>query len=122
MQTTPPISQRLENLTPHPLVLLCVTGTQRVPQSGNIARVRHEQVPLDSVDGIPVYTTAYKDIEGLPEPVEGVTYIVSSLIQHALKQAGINRPDVLSPGTGPNDSSVKENGRIVAVTRLVRIQ
>lgn len=114
--------QTLMNLTPHPLVLLCVTGTQRVPQSGNIARVRHEQVPLDSVGGIPVYTTAYKDIEGLPEPVEGVTYIVSSLIQHALKQAGINRPDVLSPGTGPNDSSVKENGRIVAVTRLVRIQ
>ena len=122
MQTTPPISQRLENLTPHPLVLLCVTGTQRVPQSGNIARVRHEQVPLDSVDGIPVYTTEYKDIEGLPEPVEGVTYIVSSLIQHALKQAGINRPDVLSPGTGPNDSAVKEQGKIVAVTRLVKIQ
>lgn len=122
MQTTPPISQRLENLTPHPLVLLCVTGTQRVPQSGNIARVRHEQVPLDSVDGIPVYTTAYKDIEGLPEPKEGVTYIVSSLIQHALKQHGIDRPDVLSPGTGPNDSAVKENNRIVAVTRLVKIQ
>lgn len=115
-------TQSIVNLTPHPLVLLCVTGTQRVPQSGNIARVRHEQVPLDPVGGIPVYTTEYKEIEGLPEPRDGVTFIVSSLIQHALKQKGIERPDVLSPGTGPNDSAVKENNRIVAVTRLVRIQ
>ena len=113
---------QLQNLTPHPLVLLCVTGTQRVPQSGNIARVRHEQVPLDNAAGIPVFTTVYKDIEGLPEPREGVTYVVSSLIQHALRQKGIDRQDVLSPGTGPNDSAVKAEGRIVAVTRLVRIQ
>lgn len=113
---------QLINLTPHPLVLLCVTGTQRVPQSGNIARVRHEQVALDSVSDIPVYATVYKEIEGLPEPQEGVTYIVSSLIQHALRQHGITRDDVLSPGTGPNDSAVKEAGRIVAVTRLVKIQ
>lgn len=122
MQTSSPVQQTLVNLTPHPLVLLCVTGTQRVHQSGNIARVRHEQVPLDPVAGIPVFTTAYKDIEGLPEPQDGVTFIVSSLIQHALKQRGIDRPDVLSPGTGPNDSAVKEAGRIVAVTRLVKIQ
>jgi len=113
---------QLINLTPHPLVLLCVTGTQRVPQSGNIARVRHEQVALDTVSGVPVYATEYKEIEGLPAPQDGVTYIVSSLIQHALKQHGLDRPDVLSPGTGPNDSAVKENNRIVAVTRLVRIK
>lgn len=114
--------QPIVNLTPHPLVILSVGGTLRIPQSGNIARVRHEQVPLDTVDGIPVYSTVYRDIEGLPEPKPGVTLVVSSLIQHALKQQGIERPDVLSPGTGPNDSAVKENNRIVAVTRLVKIQ
>jgi hypothetical protein len=114
-------TQILKNLTPHPLVILCVTGTQRIPQSGDIARVRSEQVALDTVSDVPVFTTRYTQIDGLPEPKEGVTLIVSSLIQHALKQMGIDRPDVLSPGTGPNDSSVKEAGRIVAVTRLVRV-
>jgi len=114
-------TQILKNLTPHPLVILCVAGTQRIPQSGDIARVRSRQVPLDSVADVPVFTTEYTEIDGLPEPKPGVTYIVSSLVQHAIKQLGMHRPDVLSPGTGPNDSAVKEGGRIAAVTRLVRV-
>jgi hypothetical protein len=45
-------------------------------------------------------------------------YIVSGMVLSALYGT---RPDVLAPGTGPNDGAIRDaSGRIVAVTRLVR--
>lgn len=54
-------------------------------------------------------------IEGLPEPQDGVIYVVSLLVaQRAM------RADVVSPGTGPNDNCIRDDqGRIAGVTRLI---
>jgi hypothetical protein len=50
-----------------------------------------------SIDGIPVTETAFGTVEGLPDPQEGVCYIVSLLVQ----QRGPHRSDVYRPDMGP---------------------
>jgi hypothetical protein len=53
------------------------------------------------------------EVTGLPDPQEGVIYVVSALV------AGrVQRPDVYSPDTGPD--AVRESGQVVAVRRLIR--
>jgi len=115
----------LTNLTPHALTLRNPeTGVETViPPSGTVARwatVDFERV-LETVPGVPVPVASapvFGGAEGLPEPTPGTLFIVSSLVLQALKGS---RPDVLGPGTGPNDNAVRnDKGHVVAVTRLVR--
>jgi len=106
---------KLVNLTPHPLVIETDRGKLEIKPSGTVARASVQQVPNGSmnVDGfeIPVVKTVFGDIEGIPEPENGTVYITSSLVA-----SKTSRTDVLAPDTGK--SAVRENGRIVAVTRL----
>jgi hypothetical protein len=112
---------QLINMTPHALTLYTADGVVELPVSGQLARVRSSSVFVGEVGGMPVYENAFSEVEGLPEPQEGVHYVTSSLVLKALKTAGISRPDVLAPGTGPNDGPIRDqNGRIVGVTRLIR--
>ena len=50
-------------------------------------------------------------------------YVVSGLIQSALRAQGIYRSDVLAPGTGPNDGAVRcpHTGQVRGVTRLLAL-
>lgn len=112
----------LINLTPHPITLRAATGEDTViPPSGTVARVSSTPGALETVAGIPVPVAGvqtFGGVEGLPAPAEGTLYIVSALVLSALRGS---RPDVVGPGTGPNDGAVRnERGHIVAVTRLVR--
>ena len=112
------------NLTPHDIVLVGSETMGTVPSSG-VCRVATTPGALTDVPGIPVPVAGaptFGAIEGLPSPVEGTVFIVSGMVASALVQQGIrNRPDVLVPGTGPNDGAVRDaEGRIVGVTRLVR--
>lgn len=112
---------QLINMTPHALNLYTTEGVVELPVSGQLARVRSSSVFVGEAGGMPVYENAFSDVEGLPEPQDGVIYVTSSLVLKALASAGISRPDVLAPGTGPNDGAVRDaSGRIVGVTRLVR--
>lgn len=109
----------LINLTPHPVVLRRGDTDTTVPPSGIVARVA--SVPgalMDDAGPVPVYSApAWGAVEGVPAPEAGTLYIVSALV--AARCAG--RSDVVSPGTGPADGAVRDDqGRIVAVTRLVR--
>jgi hypothetical protein len=120
----------LINLIPHAVTLRDLVGTDTViPSSGN-ARVSTTPGQLRSVEGIPVPVygpTTYGDVVGLPEPQEGTCYIVSLMVKDRCQ----HRPDVLAPGTGPNDNAVRQpdtlpdgspnprKGQIIAVTRLV---
>lgn len=112
----------LVNLTPHPIVLQ-TPGGERVtlPPSGTVARVSATPGELEAVDGIPVPVagrTIFGAVEGLPAPQPGTFFVVSALVGSALKGS---RDDVLCPGTGPRDGAIRDgNGRIEAVTRLVR--
>ena len=106
----------LVNLTPHDIVIRLSDGDRVIPASGTVARVSTSQVPAGTIDGIPVSAQTFGQIEGLPEPQEGVTFIVSAIVLAAAKSIG--RTDVVAPDTARairNDA-----GQIVAVPGLVR--
>lgn len=118
----------LMNLTPHDLVLRDESGTDHVLQpSGIVARVGSiPGVKLGAHHGngyadcpVPVYgPAAIGTVESLPDPVEGTIYVVSRMV---LSACGHERPDVVAPGTGPNEEAARNQaGYLVAVTRLVR--
>ena len=112
----------LTNLTPHAIVLRSADGTDTiVPTSGTVARVTSTPGALETVAGIPVPVAGmqtFGGVEGLPEPTPGTIFIVSAMVLAALRGS---RPDVVGPGTGPNDGALRnERGHVVAVTRLVR--
>lgn len=106
------------NLTPHVINFYDLDGNliESIPSSG-VARVASKPGTLED-RGLPVPVAApteYGAVEGLPDPQDGVVYIVSTLVAQAVK-----RPDVLSPGTGPSDGAIRdEQGRVAGVTRLI---
>ena len=70
------------NLTPHP-INLNTGGLLRVyPPSGNVARVSSTHSQFDE-NGIA--SLSFGEVQGLPEPQEGVFYIVSAMVAQAAK-------------------------------------
>lgn len=121
--TLDPQFLQLVNCTPHKLTLCGTDGEETTLEpSGHIARVDVAPGPLEStVAPCAIYGADRPgDVVGLPEPVEGVAYVVSGLVGGALQGKG--RFDVLVPGTGPKDGAIREAGRIVAITRLKRVR
>ena len=102
----------LINATPHSITLVSREGVEQdnrrqflaetveilreIPPSGILARVSMINFPAGEIDGIAIESVTYGEIEGLPEPQEGVYYIVSGLV--AAAAAKIGRGDCLAPG------------------------
>lgn len=104
----------LVNLTPHEIRIRKPDGSELiVPPSGQVARVKMKETRAGHLDGIPIIQRTPDKVEGIPSPQPHVFYLVSSIVMEAAK-----RLDVLAPDTGPT-AIRDENGRIVAVTRLV---
>ena len=80
------------NLTSH--TINEVTSGQSYLASGIIARISTSKIKVAEHDGVPIYETTMGAVEGLPEPKEGVMYIISGLALGAVE----NRNDVVSPG------------------------
>ena len=101
------------NLTPHAIGLRLADGTTvTVAPSGELARVATVEVAGEAVGGM---STVYRRLgaaEGLP--LAGVPCLVSALVLGACP----GREGVYAPDTGP--TAIRENGLVVAVTRLVR--
>ena len=105
------------NLTPHAIVVRLNDGNDLTfPPSGKIARV--DELPttvVGEVGGVKILSrTVFGEVIDLPEPVEGIGYIVSGLV------AGVvYRADVFAPATGPKDGAVRnDKGHIFAVVAL----
>jgi len=110
---------KLINLTAHPIHIADADGRviRTLEPSGHVARVAVEQREVGVIDGVPVVESVFGEVEGLPEPQDGVVYIVSTPTMLAARKMG--RTDVVSPDTGP--TAVRdEEGRIVAVRRFQR--
>lgn len=101
------------NLTPHAIIFVGENGNITIPASGAIARVTARTVVVGEIDGIPVTSTEFGEVEGLPEPVSGTVYIVSSLVASRVP----TREDVFIP----NESVRDENGRIIGCRSLGKI-
>ncbi len=105
------------NLTPHQINIKLADGSMlNIEPSGQLARVTSTSSFVVEEDGIPVFDNEWSEVEGLPAPVDGVRYIVSMLVLNRIS----GRDDVRAPGTGPADNVIRENGQVVAVTRLIR--
>jgi len=85
------MSKRFINLTKHPIME--VTSGKTFQPSGRQARNDNVPKRVATVDGIPIFSTKLGETSGIPDPEEGVIYIVS-----ALALAGTARDDVVSPG------------------------
>lgn len=86
------------NLTPHALVIVGADGAQvrRIEPSAPAARCTEERVSAGCVDGIPLIRKRFGQVVDLPEPKDGVLYIVSALA--ALGAWAQGRADVVCPG------------------------
>ncbi len=99
------------NLTPH---AIAVTHGKTYEPAGSIARVTASFSEFNS-DGI--CEQVFGDVQNLPDPEEGVAYIVSGMVLSALKGS---RMDVVAPATGHPDTVRNEKGHIVSVPGFVR--
>lgn len=103
---------RFINLTPHDLHVHGLDGEVRtLPRSGVVARVATSSVDAGAVGGIPTVLTTVGEVTDLPDPEEGVVYVVSGMVASAAP-----RGDVMSPGDLVRD----ENGRPVGCRGLRR--
>ena len=95
------------NLTPH---AINVVGYEEIPSSGVVPRVAMQTKEAGFVAGLPVSSTEYGKVEGLPEKMEGVSFIVSKM----LKDACPDREDLLYPAELVRD----KEGNIVGCKSL----
>ena len=119
---------KLVNLTPHDITLREADSTDLTIPSSGVARVDATEggliglvlCPMAPASSygllVPIHSApSWGEVYGLPDAVDGVLYIVSTMV--ADRCGG--RADVVSPGTGPKDGAIRANGEIVAVTRLI---
>lgn len=104
---------KIVNLTPHDVTFVVGDDHIIVPASGMVARLTTETVTIGVINGIPVTTTKFGDVTGLPDATPGVVYIVSSLVAGRCP----DRDDIFIP----NDSIRDDAGRIVGCRSLGRI-
>lgn len=102
------------NLTPHAVVIIAGPNQHTIAPSGQLARVSVTSVSDGEIDGIPISRTEYGEITGLPDPQDGVIYIVGALVGARVT----GREDVLGPDT--NKAIRDEAGQIIGVPGLVR--
>jgi hypothetical protein len=93
------------NFTPHTILL---NDGREFPSMG-VARVSNTFTPMKDC----LCTVQYGDVQGLPEPQEGVLYIVSAMVL-----AASDRKDLVAPATG-HPECIRENGFIKSVPGFV---
>jgi len=107
---------RIINLTPHD-VKLFHNGQEHVfPNAGTTARVTSSSEFSHPINGLPVHKTIYGEVENLPEPQDGVIYIVALLVAQVLDGS---RTDIICPDTGPDSAVRDDKGLIAGVKRFM---
>jgi len=106
------------NTTPHVINFINGDTEVAIPASGTVARVENTFEVVD-FGGVPVKVKTSAVIVDLPEAHEGTIVIVSGFVRSAIPAD--ERPDVVSPGTGPQDNPRRsEKGWITGVRCFVR--
>ena len=96
-----------KNFTPHNI---CLNNGQKFESEG-VARVSATFSEMN-IDGI--CHQCFGEVQGLPQPQEGVLLIVSAMVLSAS-----NRSDLVAPATGHNLTIRNEKGHIVSVPGFV---
>lgn len=82
---------RFINLTGHPVT---DTNTNTTFEPAGCVRTTGTTVRVYRANGIPVYRSIFTALDPLPDPVDGVCYIVSNLYLNTCPE----RTDVVAPG------------------------
>lgn len=108
---------KLINLTPHPIVLMDANDqvVETIASTG-IARAKQENTSIGSVNGFPLSEVRFGEPEGMPEPKEGVMYVVSQITANALKAQG-RTDDILIVDQAVRD----DKGRIVGCRGFAKV-
>lgn len=110
---------KLVNLTQHAVTVLAEDGStvEVIEPSGTEARVEQRRVQVDSLwlngNYIPINRSEFGQVEGLPEPTDGVFFVVSMLTA----QAATGRDDLLIV----DDTVRDEAGRIIGCRAFSRV-
>jgi len=106
---------KIINMTPHPIKVRQADGSDLTFEpSGILPRVSTEEHEAAAINGIACVTQAQGEVSGLPEMVEDTFFIVSMMVFSAS-----SRHDLIAPDTGKG-AVRDEQGRILAVTRMIR--
>lgn len=103
------MENNLINLTPHEVNIITPSGVIDIPASGAVARCSQSSEQVTTINGIPVTKQVFGEVVDLPEPQNGVFYIVSRLVAAAAPE----RRDLLIPGPlvrGDNGQPIGCNG------------
>lgn len=112
----------IHNLTPHEVVIMAEDGNilAVIPPTGQVARASQTDTPSGEVEingvSVPVVMTGYGEVSGLPEPTEGVVFVVSALTAIAARAQGRSVEDLLLTSSPVRD----ETGRIIGCRQLAR--
>jgi hypothetical protein len=109
---------KLVNLTPHEINIYSQSGqgiVLSIPPSGVVCRVSVKSEIVGKVNGVPVRKVTYGDVEGLPEPQPNTIFIVSTFVLLALKDKGVQRPDLVSTDTNPDSAIRDQQGKIIGI-------
>lgn len=95
------IHANIVNLCPHDITIMRETGKNefeeivRILPSGTVARCNSKtekhgylKLPEKGLPSIQLTETSYYEVMDLPEPKEGVIYVVSSLVAEAMRNSG----------------------------------
>lgn len=102
---------KIVNLTPHAIRIKGRMVDTEIPSSG-IARLNEMIVDDGLLGGIPVIEQIRGPANGLPDPQDGIYYIVSRPVFDSLP----HRKDLLAVGEPIRD----EKGNVIAAKNLVR--
>lgn len=89
---------KLVNLTPHAIK---ITGYGVLEPSGMAARAHNHLSQIGDVNGIPLMISNFSGVSNLPEPIEGVMYVVPAYVREALPK----RTDLASPAKFLRDAT-----------------
>jgi len=104
---------KIINLTPHDVNICDEFGNviKTYYASGMVARIGHDWKVTDYIDGISIVERKDEKVENLPEPQEGVYYIVSNIILEYCW----GRSDLLAPVR-----QVKRHGQVIGCRSFIR--
>jgi hypothetical protein len=106
-----PEFKKFVNLMGHDIT---ISGHATLPGCENPCRVETKQRIVAYLAGIPIAETHFEKIVNLPDPEDGVYYIVNRV---TMDFVSFDREDVFCVDTGP--SAIRdENNQVVAVTQL----
>lgn len=100
---------KIINLTPHAVNLFLSDNTTVTFESQGVARAEQTVVDAGSIDGYRLVRTSFGAPVDLPDPQDGVYYLVSAILVSAARQSGRTVADLLLPAETVRD----DQGRII---------